>query len=610
MWSCRNLDIAPTVISPAGARSPSIDLQAALLLHQAARYADAARAYQALLECDPDDPAVLHLFGVMHQQCGHSARAAELITRAIALRPDAAAYHANLAEAQRSLRQFEQAAANCRTALALEPEYPEALNNLGLVLHEMGRHEEAIAEYEAALSLKPDFAVAQNNRGTTLRAMGKTTGAVQAYRAAIALDPTLGQAHANLGQLLADQGQLLDGLAQCRAALHHQPELAAGHNNLGNVLRALDRWDEAEAAFAEAIRLEPNLAIAYCNLGLVQQRLGKWAAALRNIRRAAELTPDDPETLRQLADAQGLTDDWPAAVSTGQKRVELQPEDANAFNDLGWAYQSDGRPIEANVAYRRALELEPTHLNARLNLGSLQEELGAMAEAEAYYREAERQHPHSPLPLCRRATLARGRLPDADRDKLRFELFRPYGPGPRMNLLFGLAHVADAGGDYAEAAACLETANALARNLRRDCGQIYDADEHTRYVDRLITGFTPEVLRPLTGSGDSSTQPVFVFGLPRSGTTLVEQILASHSLVFGAGELALGRKSMDNLPAVVNQPEEMTACLAALDADSLAKLARGYQDGVAALLARGTPRPVAPARVVDKMPDNYLYSSA
>jgi tetratricopeptide (TPR) repeat protein len=582
-----------------------MNLASAYELHQAGRYADAARGYQALLDRDPDDADVLHLFGVMHHQCGHSARAAELTGRAVALRPHVAAYHANLAEIQRALGRHEQAAASCRTALRLRPNYPEALNNLGLALYELGQQEEALAQYDAALALRPEFAMAQNNRGNALRALGKTSAAVEAFRAAIALDPALGRAHASLGQLLADQGQLVEGLAHCREAVRHQPDLAAGHNNLGNVLRGLERWSEAEAAYAEAIRLEPDLGVAHANLGLTLQQQGKPAAALPHFRRAAELAPHDADACRQLAHAHGINEDWAAAIPHCERRVALKPLDADAHNDLGWAYQSDGRPAEAEAAYRRALELAPDHLDARLNLGSLHEELGALAEAEACYREAETRQPRSPRPVAHRAMLARGRVADSDRDRLRFELYRPHGPQLRLNLLFALAHVADGRGDHAEAAACLEPANALARELRKSRGQTYDADEHSRYVDQLIAAFTPGLFERLAGAGDPTARPVLVFGLPRSGTTLVEQVLASHSQVFGAGELPLARRAMDALPATVDRPEDLTACLEVLDAAGVAKLARGYQEGVEALLRRAIGD--APARVVDKMPDNYLY---
>jgi tetratricopeptide (TPR) repeat protein len=587
-------------------RAMNANLNAAWESHQAGRYADAARGYQALLDSDPENADVLHLFGVMHHQCGYSARAAELTSRAIALRPDVAAYHANLGDIQRALGQHELAAASCRKALSLKPEYPEALNNLGLALHDLGRDEEAVAQFDAALAVRPDFAMAQNNRGTSLRALGKTAQALEAYRAAIALDDKLAQAHANLGQMLADDGGLAEGLVHCRDAVRHGPHLAEAHNNLGNVLRGLEHWVEAAHAYAEAVRLQPGLAVAQANLGLVLRMLGKPGEALTHLRQAAELAPEDDAVWQQLAYAHGQAEDWAAAVEVCKRRARNKPADANAHNELGWAYQSEQQHAEAQAAYRRALELQPDHLDALLNLGELHEELGTMAEAEACYREAETRHPRSPLPLARRAVLLRGRLPDSDRDRLRFDMYGPIAPLVRLNLLFALAHVADARGEHAEAAACLEPANAMARELRKSRNLTYDPDEHTRYVDRLIAAFTPEVMRRLYGLGEDTARPVFVFGMPRSGTTLTEQVLASHSQVFGAGELPLAHQAMDAVPAVADRPDDMTAALEALDGAGLRQLANTYQDRVRMILDRES---VAnePIRVVDKMPDNYLY---
>ena len=143
------------------------------------------------------------------------------------------------------------------------------------------------------------------------------------------------------------------------------------------------------------------------------------------------------------------------------------------------------------------------------------------------------------------------------------------------DLLFALAHVADP-------AATTPRPRLPGAGQRpgprtaRGRGQTYNADEHTRYVDRLIAAFTPDLFRRLADAGDDDARPVFVFGLPHSGTTLVEQVLASHSQVFGAGELPLVRKAMDALPTVEDPPEDMTACLEVLDANGLKRLTGGY----------------------------------
>lgn len=586
---------------------PTPDLQISLANHQAGRYADAARGYQSLLEQNPEDVAALHLFGVMHKQCGYPERAVELISAAIVLRPDVAAFHANVAEAHRELKHFDLAADCCREALRLQPDYPEAANNLGLALHGLGRFDEALAQFDAALALRPGVATVENNRGTSLIKLGKADDAIAAYRKAISLDPALAMARSNLSQLLIVGEQPAEGLSHAEEAVRLEPSLAAVHNNLGNALRVFQRWPEARAAYAEAIRLQADLATAHANLGLTLQLEGEIGAAVPYFQRAGELAPGDAGIQKQLATIHALNEDWPQAIPFCERRVELKPDDPDAHSDLGFAYQSDQRLPEAEAAFRRALELDSGHLDALLNMGHLFEQKGSMAEAESCYRLAEAGHPLSVLPLAQRALLAPGRLSDADRDRLRFALYKQDGPAsPRMNVLFALAYVADARGEHAEAAACLEPANALAGRMRRAGGQRYDPQEHTRYVDRLIGGFTPELFARLGAAGDDTTQPVFVFGMPRSGTTLVEQVLGSHSQIHGAGELGLIRRAMDDLPAPEKEPAELAALLQSLDAAGLRRLARDYRDGLRSVLKR-QGIDTEPARVVDKMPDNYLY---
>ena len=124
----------------------------------------------------------------------------------------------------------------------------------------------------------------------------------------------------------------------------------------------------------------------------------------------------------------------------------------------------------------------------------------------------------------------------------------------RSQLLFALAGVLDARGDYAGAALRLEPANALQASARAGRGQFYDLDQYSRFIERIIAAFTPELIAQRQGWGDPDPRPVFVVGLPRSGTTLIEQILASHPKVHGAGELPDVRRVFQSLPTVVGLP--------------------------------------------------------
>ncbi len=308
-----------------------------------------------------------------------------------------------------------------------------------------------------------------------------------------------------------------------------------------------------------------------------------------------------------LANAHDADEDHAAALSCWQRVVELNPTFATGHNHLGWALQQEGRFAEAAACYRRALELQPRYLDALLNQGGLHEELGDMAEAEACYRRAQALHPRAPGPLARLALLLRGKLPEADRDAIEAQLGRsergrasdrslpPRSPA-RAPLLFGLAQVLDAQGEYAAAADCLEQANALALEQRRKQGKHYNPAEHAALVDRIIAGFTPQLFDRLAGAGDDTRQPVFVFGMPRSGTTLVEQVLASHSRVHGAGELGLARRSSCPIPELLGRPDEMLPCLEALDAAAVRQLSRRHRDGLEATLGPSTPIGAAAAQ--------------
>ncbi len=586
----------------------SADLTFAVELQRAGRYADAARLYHDVLRREPDHPDALHLFGVMHYQCGHSDRAVEMVGLAVTLRPRAAAFHANLSEILRSLGRNDEAAESAREAIRLDPDYAEAANNLGLALQALGRYEEGADAFRTALRLRPDFALARNNLGTVLNALERADEAFDAFQHAVELDPTLALARANLGQMLIDRGRTEEGLEHCLEAVRLQPSLAAAHNSLGNAYRAGERWPEARVAYAEALRLTPEIAAAtvHSNLGVALHEQGDDERAFSCLRRATELAPDDPVVWRNLASVHADREDYQAAIPCCEKVVALAPTRASDQNNLGWALQQEGRLEEAADRYRRALEIDPNHVDALLNRGNLHEEVGEMAEAEACYRRV-LDTACAPAALARLATLLRGRLPEGERAAIRARLLdADLGEDPRISLLFGLAHVSDAHGDCREAADALKQANALsmARRIRRH--REYDPAEHVQFVDRLIAGFSREFVDRLAGAGDPSRQPVFVLGMPRSGTTLVEQVLASHPQIHGAGELRRARQSFEEIPRIVGRAEGFFECLDSLDADGVRAIAARHLAELRRIAGDAADGP-APERIVDKMPDNYLY---
>jgi len=578
------------------------EIAGAFRLHQAGELVAAARLYLAILAREPDQADVLHLLGVVRHQQGQSLAAVELIGKAVAMRPGAAAFHANLAEAYRALGQFERSVGCCRTALQLWQDYPEARINLGLALQALGRLDEAAEQYRAALALRPDDALAHTNLGTVLRAIGDRESALEHFQRAVALDPKRAIARTNLGQFLLDLGRAEEALLHCQEAVALQPDLAEAHNNLGNVQRALGRFVEARSAYFEALRLKPDLAQGHANLGLTLREEGRLDEAAHWLARATELEPDSTLFLGYLAEAESDRERHAEAMALYQRMLELEPGRAGTHNALGWQMQEQGRLDEAEEQFLAALRLQPDFAQAHVSLAGLHEERGDLAEAESGFRAALARQPNHPGALARLATLLRAKLPEADLEALERRLTEPDLPnGPRADLLFGLAQVRDALGRYDQAAECLEQANALALANQARRYKPYDPDEHRRFAEGIAAACGPDFFTRLVGAGSETRRPIFIFGLPRSGTTLIEQVLASHSQVHGAGELTRARLDFEAIPGLMGRAESPLDCLANLDAETVPQLSRAHEEALRALDGGRSQR------IVDKMPDNYMY---
>jgi tetratricopeptide (TPR) repeat protein len=576
-------------------------LRTAIELHRSGRLDEAASLYRQVLTSEPDNPEALHWFGVLHHQAGDAARAVELIGRAVALKPDAYLYHANLAEVYRAAGDHERAVESSRAALRIWPDDPEALCSLGTALSALNRHDKAVETLRRAVQLRPSFVVAHNNLGIALRELGQSKEALEHFRRAVDLEPAYAPARTNLGQMLLTRGQAEDALVHCREAVHLDPNSAELHDNLGNVLRTMDRPDEAWIAFLEALQLDPDLALANAHIGLIFQKRGHLAEAVMCLNRAVELEPDRVEFWEWLAELHDERDDSAASIPCWERVLTLDPDRAGAHLSLGRALQDEGHLERARARYLAADELQPHSGAPLLNLGWLHELLGEMDRAESAFRAALKRQPNFPAPHARLATLLRGKLPDEDLATLEARLAdEDLAPGPRARLLFGLAHALDGRGEYARAAECLTRANALTLELDRGRHD-YSPAEHERHVDGLVRAFDRSFFARLAGAGLETRLPVFIFGLPRSGTTLIEQVLASHSRIHGAGELRLARRSFDEIPTLMGQTAPPGDCLPLMGPTAVHRLAERHLDRLIAIA------PPESARIVDKMPDNYLY---
>lgn len=545
-------------------------MQVALQYQQAGRLQEAERIYRQVLQVEPRQADALHLLGVAADQSGRPEEAVCLINEAVALRPAQPLFRCSQANALVSLGRFDDALAACREALRLQPDFAEAHASLGNLFRRAGRMADAEAAFREVVRLRPDDPAGHNNLGNVLRAQGQLPAAEACYREALRLRPADAVALANLGAVLIDLNRPDEAESCLRPAVQLRPDLAPAHASLGELHLRRGRPKEAEACCRAALQLDPSLSEAHKHLAVALSHQRRQAEAEAAFREALRLGPADAEAHAGLGNLLRDNDDIPAARAAFAEAVRLRPSGFEARNNLAACLIEEGRPAEAVAQLREALRLRPGYAPALSNLGTL--------ARDGHYQ-----------------------FRDEDEAQVRARLSDPgLSAEDRCALGFTLAHVLDKQKSYDEAFACYRRANDTKAEIFRARGQAFDREEHLRLVEQTLAVGTADFFRRAAALGNDSELPVFIVGMPRSGTTLVEQILSSHPLVYGAGELpdvpALGQR----LAQTVASPGGYPACLPYVDAAAARAAAAGH-------LGRLTRLGGAAARVTDKLPANVFH---
>jgi tetratricopeptide (TPR) repeat protein len=447
-------------------------------------------------------------------------------------------------------------------ALRKAPNNPDALHLLGVIANDRGRPERAIQLLGRALRMLPHSADVHMNLGNALRAAGRLTDAAASYRRAIALKPDFAAAYCNLGLALVDQEMFAPAEESCRRAISLDSVLAPAHLNLAKALRGLCRPDEAEAAYRQALTLNPEDGEAWSELGTLLAASNAFDQAMLCHGRASEFRPDDALIHHALGTTLYRMHDAPAAVERFRRAVTLTPDFAVGWVSLGRALRALGQFGEAVRCFRRAIELNPRLADAHRNLVTTGQFAADQVEVDRLQK------------LLEAADLA---------------------PTERVTAGFALGKLFDDANRFDEAFVRFAEANSLFRELRALAGEQFHADRLRRGVDKLIETSTPQMLSQLTAWGTPSELPVFIVGMPRSGTSLVEQIAASHSLVYGAGEL----KEIGRIASALTGTSDDLSTLRTADTAAAKTLGEAH---LQRLKRSGMPA----ARVIDKLPDNIF----
>ena len=400
-----------------------------------------------------------------------------------------------------------------------------------------------------------------------------------------------------LGSLAQQLGRAEDARDAFAAAVAAAPDDAQAHYFLATAHEDLGALDDAVAAYRRAVELEPDTLEAWFNLAGVLADRGALGEAVGAFRRAAALGPEVPETHHGLGAALAREGAYDEAIEALERAVALKPDFADAHFALGNALRGLMRPDEAAERFRAAIAARAGFAEAHLNLAGCLQELGRFKEAESLLQKAIALNPG--LAEAHYQSLRHRKVTEADRaelDRITALAERPGLPdGDRVNLHFALGKAHDDLADWDTAFAHFEAANRLKR-AQTD----YDPDALVAQFDAIAALVDRDFIAARDGLGDPDERPVFIVGMPRSGTTLVEQILASHPQVFGAGELPVIGRIAAALHRETGAGASYPAGLSELDRATARRLAARYLDRTREL------DPDA-ARVTDKMPSNFIH---
>ena len=462
---------------------------------------------------------------------------------------------------------FDEEAEQClKRVVSLQPKRAEAHFNLGNVLNQLDKSAEAESAYRTALVLKPDFVAAHMNLATLLKKQGRNEESLTEHRAAVLLAPTHADAHFNLGNLLKDMGRFAEAESSYREALRLNPKFAEAVDNLGIVLRAQCRFKEAIAAHREALRINPDFAGAYVNLGIDFAKLG-W----------------DKESLALYSDA-----------------IRIQPANSLAWLNRGLLLSRLGRTEEALADYRQVQLLDPVCAQAKIGEAWILEKHGDFDQAYSMLKPfLDVYSPHWMAVfvfslLCK----AIGRCDEAiaQIEKCLERVEKPLEDTIRADFHFQLGRLYDSMGNYDVAFGHYERGN----EMYRQDAEKFDQQNFVQEIDALIHTYSHEFMRRAPRAKTGSLRPVFIIGMPRSGTSLVEQILASHPAIHGAGELDEMPRIVHDIPAMLGGYMAYPSCLAAMEQRHVDQMAKRYLDRLEKLSPDAH-------RVIDKMLGNFLH---
>lgn len=496
-----------------------------------------------------------------------------------------------LAEAERAYREI----------LTDEPGNADALHLLGALKQQGGKPDEAISLVRQAIGQKPDSALYHNTLGIAYGMTQAFDWAVEAFTKAAALAPKYADPHLHLGNLMRLKGRKDEAVGHFERAIAIKPDFAEAHNNLGTLLIDMEQWHKAETHLLTAARLRPRNSEIAINLAVARRAINSQAA-IAGLEEVLAAHPNHPAALTNLGAVYSDLGERDLAVECLRKALAAAPDSPQIKLDLANALSQFGQHGEAKALYGAIADggPPPKRLTAILALATIAERDGEFATAAELYEQARRIRPDAPAVVA--GILKRQGKEAAEElvskaEALAQKESTSLDAKAALQMALGVLYAGRK--EFDRAFTAYREGNGLRRKVYQRRSITYDRRVREERIDAIIRTYDAEFFRTHGRAGSDANLPVFVVGMPRSGTTLSEQILASHSDVHGADELmdiSMAATRLD--PANYRSRGAKREGPLKIDAQTLRGEANRYL---------GTLRVLAPEakRVVDKLPANF-----
>ena len=448
-------------------------------------------------------------------------------------------------------------------------QYPGALLILGWIAHQQREFETAVEHYQQYLGFKPDDAEVHYTLGLVHKELGHTERAIRHYKKSITVTNDNAAVHKALGDAYTKLARLEEAIKPYQNALAVQADDVATIINLANVFHGLHRYTQSIPLYQQALSMRPDDVQVHRHLGASLQRMGQTTKAIECYERALSLRPDYipariklAEVLRELGRAE-------EALVQLERVVEFKPDETEAHIILARTLRGLGQAELAIEGLKHHLTLKP-------DCGALYYHISMIRPEQALIPAIEKLIQHPELPI-----------------------------GDAICCHFALGNIFKSSESFDQAFSHFLKANTLHRKTF-----VYDAEENSQNVDKLTKVYSNRFFQRKAKFGSTSQLPIFILGMPRSGSTLVEQIISSHGSVYGAGELqAIPEitltviQQLKYVPSQVLQAQNprlpYPECMSLFDKD----MAEEYSTRYLQSLELHCP---GASRITDKLPGNFL----